>query len=100
MSKFAVAFLLCLTSAVVNAQLTVSRDVICDKTEVVVTVLTKDYNERPVWVGRGEGPTSYMLLINPETKSWSMVHLSTDVSCIVGSGQGVISLGSSRKPAT
>lgn len=89
MNKFILALVL-LAGSTAWAQVKIPREVPCAKTEWVLKTLDQEFKEKPVWMGKGEGVTSYMLLVNLETKSWSMVHIAVEVSCVIGSGQGLL----------
>ena len=89
MKKLILALLLS-TGGLSHAQVKVPREVVCAPTEWILKALDRDYKEKPVWMGKGDGPTSYMLLVNLETKTWTMVHIAVEVSCVIGSGHGLL----------
>ena len=88
--KYILLFLaLFLTNA--NAeQFTTKKEVYCDKTSTLIPILKgKDFEEVPIWFGKGEGKTpNYSLFVNQETKSWTIIQFNNDVACAIGSGEG------------
>lgn len=69
---------------------TVEKPVICDKTELVLKVLRERHGETPVWIGTGneEPRSNYVLMINRDTASWTLLQYNPDVACVLGSGEG------------
>lgn len=64
-----------------------SKSVICDSTQKVLTTLMQNYNETPIWTGvDAEKDSKYVLLSNLKTKSWTFVQYNADVACILGVG--------------
>ncbi len=89
MRKLALAFLLCLTSSIANAQaFEIRKSLICDETQKVVKALAEKFNEKPVWVARDiKDDSKYSLFVNPKTGSWTLLQMTPDVSCILGVGE-------------
>jgi hypothetical protein len=87
MRTLAMAFLFCLTSSIANAQsFQMSKAIVCDKTESIMTALKDNYNEKPVWVASGEG-TRFSLFTNKETGSWTLLQFTPEYACILGVGK-------------
>jgi hypothetical protein len=69
------------------AQGIVKKDVYCDKMDVIMTALIKEYEEKPVWIGKdGETKSNFTLLVNPKTNAWTLVQFDKDVACVLGTG--------------
>ena len=70
-------------------QFTTKKEVQCDTTEAMFLILKgQDYEEKPVWLGKGDGQApNYSLLVNPETKSWTIIQFNNDVACVIGAGE-------------
>lgn len=66
---------------------TANKSVYCDKLEVILPVLVKDYEEKPNWIGKdSETNSNYSLLSNAKTKTWTLIQFSNDVACVLGTG--------------
>ncbi len=79
----------------------IKKQVICDKTETVLKVLSgADYQERPIWLGTttDEKLGNYSLWINATTKSWTIVQSNNDISCVIGTGENFTVI--TKKPNT
>ena len=85
----------------VNAQpLTTTKEVQCDKTDVMISILKgKDFEEVPIWLGKGDSKApNYSLFVNSATRSWTIIQFSNELSCVLGSGEGYTI--PNRKPYT
>ncbi len=89
MRTLALAFLLCLASSIVDAQVFQTRKpIICDKVKTVVEALDENYQEVPIWTGKdASDETRYSLFINKQTKSWTFIQFTSEIACILGTGQ-------------
>lgn len=83
------AFLLCLTSSIANAQaFEVQKPIICDETQKIIKALAEKFNEKPVWVAKDiKDNSKYSLFVNPKTGAWTMLQMTPEVSCILGVGE-------------
>ena len=87
MKKIALAFLFCLASSIANAQAFQSnKPLICNSADVIFQTLTETYNEKPVWMAKGEG-TQFTLFVNKKEDSWTLVQFTAEVACILGVGK-------------
>lgn len=93
MKKVAVAFLLCLTSSIANAQIgpefrQIPKTVICGPVQTILVGLAdKEVNEKPIWVGTDESQKSdYGLFVNPRTGAFTLVQFGKEIGCILGIG--------------
>lgn len=86
------AFLFCLAHSVANAQpVKIDKPVVCDKTDTVFAVLKEKFQETPVWGGNNsQGKTNYALMLNPETKTWTLIQFNTDTACVLGTGNDYV----------
>jgi hypothetical protein len=99
--KYILIFLISLVYLTAVAQpVTTKKEVQCDKTDVMISVLKgRDYEEVPIWFGKGESKApNYSLFVNAETKSWTIIQFNNELSCVLGSGESYTIL--SRKPYT
>ncbi len=88
MRLFAMAFLLCLTSPIANAQAFESRKpVLCDNTQTLIKSLTENYNEKPLWTAKNPvDDTRFSLFVNSKTGHWTLLQMTSTVACIIGVG--------------
>jgi hypothetical protein len=84
-------FLLSLSYVVASAEgILTSKEVYCDKPETIIGLLKgKDYEEIPLWFGkeRTSKAPNYMLFVNHETKSWTMIQFNNELACVLGAGE-------------
>lgn len=66
------------------------KPVMCDNTEMVFRALFEQVGERPIWIGQGEGEDTSRttLLVNSETKTWTLVQFDKNQACVLGAGIG------------
>lgn len=87
MRTLAMAFLFCLTSSIANAQAFQSnKPLICNSTQTIFKALTETYNEKPVWMAKGEN-TQFTLFVNKKEDTWTLVQFTPEVACILGVGK-------------
>ena len=83
------AFLFCLTSSIANAQevIELTKPVKCGDTQWVVNHFTSEYGEKPLWVGKDGNSNSYVtLLINKETRTWTLLQYDGKMACVLSVG--------------
>ena len=84
MHKFILAVLL--LPALAYAQpVTVEKSVICDTPKTVIEALSGKHQEKPFWVGSDE-KSRYVMMVNEETGTWSMVQFNDKIACVLGTG--------------
>jgi hypothetical protein len=81
---------LVLISSVAHAQLSeYERKFTCGKTQFVITALTQNAQEKPVWAGAdSQSGTQTMILQNNKTLTWTVVQYDQDMACVLQSGTG------------
>ena len=80
------AFLFC-SSSLVNAQFQYDYPLLCDSTEKIIKSLVDNYKETLTWGGKHSSDNSaYSLWINEKTGSWTLLKMSPETSCILGTG--------------
>jgi len=84
-----VAFLFCLTSSIANAQevIDINKAMKCSNAQTVINYFFDTYKETPVWVGKTVLNTNITLLMNKETRSWTMVEYDARIACVLGAGE-------------
>jgi hypothetical protein len=73
-----------------NAQsVTTKKEVYCDKTEDMLSILKSEkFEETPIWLGKGDGKApNYSLFVNTETKTWTIIQFNNELACVLGSGE-------------
>jgi len=81
---------LALISSVVHAQLSeYERRFTCGKTQFVISALTRNAQEKPIWSGTDpQSGTETMILQNTRTLTWTVVQYDQDMACVLQSGTG------------
>ena len=79
-----------LISAVAHAQLSeYERRVTCGKTQFVISALTRNAQEKPIWAGTDtQSGTQTMILQNTRTLTWTVVQYDQTMACVLQSGTG------------
>lgn len=88
MCKTAMAFLFCLLSPIANAQeiIDLQKQLKCSKAESVMNYFRDNFQEMPLWVGKTNTGTHITLLVNKETRSWTMIEYDASIACVLGAG--------------
>ena len=83
------AFLFCLTSSIANAQeiIDLTKPMKCSNAQSVMNYFTDIHKEIPVWVGKSIHNTHVALLMNKETRSWTMIEYDDRIACVLGAGE-------------
>lgn len=89
MQKFILGALLLPVLALAEP-VTVDKPVVCERADIVFKELTQTHKEVPIWQGIDpENPTSqYVLFINKDTATWTLLQFSNRIACLLGSGEG------------
>jgi hypothetical protein len=89
MRKIAMAFLFCLTSSIAHAQeiIDLQKPLKCSDAQVVMNYFVDTHKETPVWVGKSVHNTHITLLMNQETRSWTVIEYDTRLACVLGAGE-------------
>ena len=89
MHKIAMAFLFCLISSIAHAQeiIDLQKPLKCSDAQVVMNYFVDTHKETPVWVGKSVHNTHITLLMNRETRSWTVIDYDTRLACVLGAGE-------------
>ena len=89
MRKIAMAFLFCLISSIAHAQeiIDLQKPLKCSDAQVVMNYFVDTHKETPVWVGKSVHNTHITLLMNQETRSWTVIEYDTRLACVLGAGE-------------
>jgi len=64
----------------------INKKVQCGVTkEVLAALISEEYREAPYWMGE-DNTSSYILMVNEKTKSWTLLQYTDDTACILGTG--------------
>jgi len=89
MKNAAVALLFCLISSIAHAQeiIDLTKPMKCSDAQTVMNYFVDTHKETPVWVGKSVYNTHITLLMNKETRSWTMIEYDTRLACVLGAGE-------------
>jgi len=89
MKKTSVALLFCLISSIAHAQeiIDLQKPLKCSDAQSVMNYFTDIHQETPVWVGKSVHNTHITLLMNQETRSWTMIEYGDKIACVLGAGE-------------
>lgn len=81
---------LVLISSVAHAQLSeYERRFTCGKTQFVISALTRNAQEKPIWSGTDpQSGTETMILQNTRTLTWTVIQYDQTMACVLHSGTG------------
>jgi hypothetical protein len=88
MTKLSVALLFCLISSIAHAQeiVDLQKQLKCSRAESVMNFFKDNYQETPLWVGKTATGTHITLMVNRETRSWTMIEYDARLACVLGTG--------------
>ena len=83
------AFLFCLISSIARAQeiIDLQKPLKCSDAQVVMNYFVDTHKETPVWVGKSVHDTHITLLMNPATRSWTMIEYGDKIACVLSAGE-------------
>ena len=89
MRSTTMAFLFCLISSIAHAQeiIDLQKPLKCSDAQVVMNYFVDTHKETPVWVGKSVHNTHITLLMNKETRSWTMIEYDARLACVLGAGE-------------
>ena len=89
MKNTAVALLFCLISSIAHAQeiIDLTKPMKCSDASSVINYFVDTHKETPVWVGKSVHNTHITLLVNKDTRSWTVIEYDTRIACVLGAGE-------------
>ena len=89
MHKRSMALLFCLISSIAHAQeiIDLQKPLKCSDAQAIMNYFVDTHKETPVWVGRSVQNTYITLLMNRETRSWTMIEYDSKLACVLGAGE-------------
>ena len=74
------------------------KNIVCDDATTLIGEIVKEFGETPVWSGANPATnTTYGVLMNPKTNTWTIIQFDSKVACILGVGEDAKSLMSGSK---
>jgi len=71
------------------------KEVTCGSTPQLLEYIQSKFKEQPLWFGR-DAVTSYVLMVNAETREWTLVQFNDEIACIIGVGKDHTLVSKSR----
>lgn len=89
MRNTTMAFLFCLISSIAHAQeiVDLNKAMKCSEPQKVMNYFVDMHKETPVWVGKTVHNSHITLLMNRETRSWTMIEYDDRLACVLGAGE-------------
>jgi len=89
MKNTAVALLFCLISSIAHAQeiIDLTKPMKCSDAQSVMNYFVDIHKETPIWVGKSVHNTHITLMMNKQTRSWTMIEYDTKIACVLGAGE-------------
>jgi hypothetical protein len=89
MKNLSVALLFCLISSIAHAQeiIDLQKPLKCSDAQSVMNYFVDKHKETPIWVGKSVHNTHITLLMNRETRSWTMIEYDAKLACVLGAGE-------------
>ena len=89
MKNTAVALLFCLISSIAHAQeiIDLTKPMKCSDASSVINYFVDTHKETPIWVGKSVHNTHITLLVNKDTRSWTVIEYDTRIACVLGAGE-------------
>jgi hypothetical protein len=85
MKKLLVSVLLLPVLAVAQGPVIVEKPVVCEKVEIILNSLTKEFSEKPIWLGESSD-SKYSVFVDKKG-SWTIIQFTDKIACIIGAGE-------------
>lgn len=59
----------------------------CSRAESVMNFFREKFQEMPLWVGKTATGTHIVLLVNKQTKTWTLIEYDSRLACVLGAGE-------------
>jgi len=59
----------------------------CSRAESVMNFFAEKFKEKPLWVGKTSTGTHIVLMVNKETKTWTLIEYDSRLACVIGAGE-------------
>jgi hypothetical protein len=89
-----IILLLLLTLSTIACSKEMSKPVLCMETKEMFDAIFEEYRETILMVfDQDSFPNKIVLTVNPATRTWSLVEYSTEIACLLGSGNNYKIMG-------
>ena len=87
--KFIISSIALVSAAAFAAPAEVEIKVMCDNASEMLPWFKAEHGEEPIWIGSADSVrgTQAALVVNTETRTWSIVMYNNDTACLLGSGE-------------
>lgn len=102
MKASAVAFLFCLTSTIAYAvePFSTQKPVVCADLKTIIEFISGgEFKEQPYWTAKDD-KSKYVLMVNEQTKTWTLIQFNDQVACILGAGENSNKVNIGRTKST
>ena len=86
MKKITAVFLLLITTYGYSEPYTKETTIVCSDPKQAFETLTKEYQEKPIWVGVDHDKNKFVLITNKDTGTWTFLRFSAEYACAIGIG--------------
>jgi len=83
------------TTAAASEPIYTVKEVACGPSPQLLESIQSKFKEQPLWLGR-DTVTSYVLMVNAETREWTLVQFNDQIACIIGVGKDHTLVSKSR----
>jgi hypothetical protein len=79
--------LLLSTTTFAQEIINLAKEMKCSDAQSVMNYFVETHKEQPVWVGKSVHNTHITLLMNKETRSWTLIEYDARLACVLGAGE-------------
>lgn len=79
--------LLLSTTTFAQEIINLAKEMKCSDAQSVMNYFVDIHKEKPVWVGKSVHNTHITLLMNRETRSWTLIEYDSKLACVLGAGE-------------
>lgn len=65
---------------------TLNKPVLCASLKDVFEIIVNEFKEKPIWIGVSDHKHNFVLMMNDETKSWTLLETNSERACVLGVG--------------
>lgn len=78
----------CISIVAAASYFEIERKILCSEAQEVITSLTQEHEEVPIWHGTVTDKVNAALFVNPKTTTWTFFVTDSRVICILNTGKG------------
>lgn len=88
----AAALILTSSASAESETFTITGKMTCDKNGTIIKLITSEYKEKPIIIGTGPDDIKVVLVANEKTKTWTIIAIKEDLTCILALGTDLTTL--------